>query len=427
MVVGILGGGISGIALQYFLRHPSEVLEAATTPGGLCRTFWKDGYGYDIGGHILFSKHQHINELVDNLLGSNVNRCRRANHVLIKGRYVKYPFENDLAALDREDCYECLIEYLKASYPKPTNFEEWMYFAFGKGITEMYLAPYNRKIWKTEPREMNVEWVERIPRPPMENVVKSALGIPTEGYTHQLFFRYPLRGGMEAVVTAMIRDRDRIHCGARVRRIEKNGSGWRVSDDQTTRNYDQIVIAFPIHEAIKCFANVPAEVQQAVAGLRYNVVRVAMIAVNNESLMDRSAIYIPDPTVMPHRVCYMGFFSPNMVRPGTSSLIAEITSRPGDEVDRTSQGAILERVVDDLDRVNVIRKEDVTVTDMCRMEYGYPVYDLNYHRNTSIVRDYFASLGIPLLGRFAEFDYINSDECLRRAQILAGKLNEGPG
>ncbi len=218
---------------------------------------------------------------------------------------------------------------------------------------------------------------------------------------------------MEAVVTAMIRDRDRIHCGARVRRIEKNGSGWRVSDDQTTRNYDQIVIAFPIHEAIKCFANVPAEVQEAVAGLRYNVVRVAMIAVNNESLMDRSAIYIPDPTVMPHRVCYMGFFSPNMVRPGTSSLIAEITSRPGDEVDRTSQGAVLERVVDDLDRINVIRKGDVTVTDMCRMEYGYPVYDLNYNRNTSIVRGYFASLGIPLLGCFAEFDYINSDECLR--------------
>src|SRR5215468_4712491 len=108
MNIGILGGGISGIALQRFLRHPNEVLEAAPVPGGLCRTFWKEGFGYDIGGHILFSKQQHINELVDQILGENVNHCRRANYVLFKGRYVKYPFENDLAALDIEDRYECL-------------------------------------------------------------------------------------------------------------------------------------------------------------------------------------------------------------------------------------------------------------------------------------------------------------------------------
>ena len=64
MHIGILGGGISGLTLQRFLEHPSEVLEKAPVPGGLCRTFWKDGFGFDIGGHILFSKHHHVNELV---------------------------------------------------------------------------------------------------------------------------------------------------------------------------------------------------------------------------------------------------------------------------------------------------------------------------------------------------------------------------
>jgi protoporphyrinogen oxidase len=103
MNIGILGGGISGLTLQRFLEHPSEVLEKAPRPGGLCRTFWKDGFGFDIGGHILFSKHQHVNELVNSLLGDNINYCRRANKILFKGRYVKYPFENDLGSLDRQD------------------------------------------------------------------------------------------------------------------------------------------------------------------------------------------------------------------------------------------------------------------------------------------------------------------------------------
>jgi len=39
------------------------------------------------------------------------------------------------------------------------------------------------------------------------------------------------------------------------------------------------------------------------------------------------------------------------------------------------------------------------------------------------VHDWFRSIGVALCGRFAEFDYINSDECLRRAMALADRLN----
>ena len=271
------------------------MLEAESRPGGLCRTFSKDGFSYDIGGHILFSKNQEINALVDQILGENINRCRRANKILFKGRYVKYPFENDLAALDKEDCYQCLIGYLKADYPKPTNFQEWMYYTFGQGLTEMYLLPYNRKIWKTEPCRMGVEWVERVPKPPLEDVVKSALGIPTEGYTHQLYFRYPLYGGIESLVKAIMRAEASVVCDAPVRAIRKDGDGWEVSDDRQTRRYDHVVVSFPIHEAVRCLADLPPEVERAVAGLRYNAIRIALVAVNNESLLDKSAIYVPDP------------------------------------------------------------------------------------------------------------------------------------
>jgi hypothetical protein len=42
---------------------------------------------------------------------------------------------------------------------------------------------------------------------------------------------------------------------------------------------------------------------------------------------------------------------------------------------------------------------------------------------TGVLRRWFESLGIDQLGRFAEFDYINSDECIHRAMKLAQKLN----
>jgi protoporphyrinogen oxidase len=425
MKIGILGGGISGLTLQRFLEHPAEVLEKASVVGGLCRTFWKDGFGFDIGGHILFSKYQYVNELVNRLLGDNINYCKRANKILYKGRYVKYPFENDLGSLDKEDAYECLIGYLKNDFSgEPTNLEEWAYAAFGRGIADRYLNAYNRKIWKMEPRDMGLEWVGRIPRPPMEDVVRSAMGIETEGYTHQLHFRYPLHGGFESVVKAIIKDPARVHCNTRIEKIWKDRDRWVVYDGWQERAYDHLVLAFPVMDAINCFDDVPDEVKEAVANLRFNALRLAFIAVNNESLMDKSAVYIPDPTVHPHRVCYMGFFSPNMVKPGTSSLVAETTTRPGDRVDTLSNEDFLDLVIGDLDRVGIIHKKDVILRDTRRIGYAYPVYDRDHGKNTATLRRWFSSLGIDQLGRFAEFDYINSDECIHRAMQLAKKLND---
>jgi protoporphyrinogen oxidase len=426
MNIGILGGGISGITLQRFLDHPSEILEKEERPGGLCRTFWKNGFGYDIGGHILFSKHEHVNALITEILGDNVNHCRRANEVLFKGRYVKYPFENDLAALDVEDRFECLIGYLKNDYPPPKNLAEWSYHTFGKGIAEKYLIPYNRKIWKLDPTEIGLEWVGRIPKPPMEDVVKSALGIPTEGYLHQLFFRYPLTGGFEKVVQQLIKPSAALKTSFEVREIARGGDGWRVSGSGGSRHFEHLVISFPLHQAVRCFQDVPKQIVSAVESLRYNSVRIVFLAVNNESLMGKSAVYIPDPTVLPHRVCYMGFFSPNMVKPGTSSLIAEVTVPPGGELDRMSDDVLVEETVRGLESVGIIKRGEIIASETRRFEYGYPVYDLNYTANMKRIRAYFSELGVDLLGRFAEFEYINSDECLHRAMTMARRLNMVP-
>ena len=69
------------------------------------------------------------------------------------------------------------------------------------------------------------------------------------------------------------------------------------------------------------------------------------------------------------------------------------------------------------------RRSIVIVRDTKRIPYAYPVYDQHHARNTGILRRWFESLGIDQLGRFAEFDYINSDECIHRAMRLAEKLN----
>ena len=112
---------------------------------------------------------------------------------------------------------------------------------------------------------MGLEWVGRIPKPPMEDVVKSALGIETEGYTHQLYFRYPLHGGFESRRQG---DDQGPRPGplrhARSSRSARRATAGRSSTAEGAGSYDHLVDGLPDARGIRCFANVPAEVQDAV-------------------------------------------------------------------------------------------------------------------------------------------------------------------
>jgi protoporphyrinogen oxidase len=423
MKIGILGGGLSGITLQRFLNSESEVLEKETKIGGLCRTFNKNNYLYDIGGHILFSKKPEIMEFIKTVLGDECNLCKRDNKILYKGKYVKYPFENGLSVLDKEDIFDCLIGFIKNDYPSPNNFKEWIYYTFGGGIAEKYLIPYNMKIWKFPLSEMDMKWVERVPQPSLKEVVQSAIGINTEGYRHQLYFIYPKHGGIETLVKKINKKDRKVITNYCIQKISKHKNGWIVTDGKTEKFFQKIVVTFPIKEAISCFENVPEDVKTAVANLHHNKVRIILVGINNESLLNHSAIYVPQSDIAFHRMSYMGYFSRSTVPLGKSSIIAEVTTRKGQPWFDTTDDLLIEKIIGDLDNLEIINKNEVDTVDIQNIEYGYVIYDSNHNNNMKKIRKYFSSLGVNLLGRFAEFEYINMDETIRRAIHLADKIN----
>ncbi len=422
MITGILGGGLAGITLQHFMDSPSEVLERQEVAGGLCRSFSKDGFTYDIGGHILFSRDEDMLSRMTGALGENLDRRRRNNLILYADRYLKYPFENGLGALEKEEIFECLMGFLSNPHPEPGDFEEWVYYTFGDGIAGKYLIPYNEKIWKVALSSIGLEWVERVPRPPLEDIVKSALGIETEGYSHQLYFFYPRTGGIQSLVEAFSSGGD-VVTGFDVDRIEPRGAGWKVSGPGGARSYDRLVLTIPVNEAIKRMDGVPDQVRRAADNLVYNSIRLVLVGLDDDSLMDKSAIYIPEESVAPHRVCFMGYFSPENVPEGCSSLVAEITTRPGDPLHSMPGEDLAGRVVSDLHRVGVIDQGRVRTTEVRDVEYAYVVHDVDHRRNVDVIRSYFDSLGIVLHGRFGEFEYINMDEVVKRSMALAAKLD----
>ncbi len=425
--VGILGGGISGIALAAHLDSDLDVLEKRARIGGLCGSVIDHGFTFDAAGpHIMFSKNKDVLSLMVSVLGENVHQRRRENKIWFKGRMVKYPFENDLAALPKEDTFECLYAYVENPHANdtPSNLAEWSYKTFGTGISDKYFIPYNRKIWNYDPRKIGLEFVSRIPKPPVADVIKSAIGIPTEGYLHQLHFYYPVDGGYEAVVHAFAKKvKGSIATNFQVAEIEWIDEHWHVrATTGEERLYHELVSTIPIHELLAAWPAAPKEARQAASRLRYNSLINVLLGFGEDRGHPYTAIYVPDPDLVFHRLSFPKNFSERTVPAGQSSIMAEITANAGDGIWEMSDEAVMARAVADLEKMDLIDPASIVYKRVVRFTYGYPVYDLDYRRNVAELRESVARAGVRLLGRFAQFDYINSDVCVERAMALANEL-----
>lgn len=420
--IGVLGGGISGLSFASIVKN-SEVLEKNNKIGGLASSICEGGYIFDLGSHIIFSNNKKILDFMLNALGENKIKHRRNAKILYNGKYVKYPFENGLSNLSKLEALACAYDYILAQTKKekPKNFKEWMYFRFGASIANKYLYPYNSKIWDYPPEEMDTFWVEgRVPQPPMKDVLKAALGIETEGYTHQLNFFYPSRGGYEALVKSIAEriEKHRLITNFEITKIKKEGEKWYVyakDKDKEPRAYNKIVSTIHIRDFINSLFDVDKEVKEAVYNLKWNSIHLVMLGVKKPKINDVHWLYIPDPRILPNRLSFPSNYSPNVAPPGHSSILVEITFDPHGKKSKLKHSEILETTIENLESMGIIKKEEVVFSKVITYPYAYVIYDKNYQSNISKVYDFAKREGITLLGRFSEFKYINADKCIESA------------
>jgi protoporphyrinogen oxidase len=426
VTIAILGGGLSGLALARLLHEKGNdiiVLEAEPAYGGLCRSKNEQGFTFDTGGsHIIFSRDAEVLAFMRQMIEGNEQRNDRNTKIFYKDRYVKYPFENGLSDLPKEDRFFCINEFVKnhvamekGELKDPENFKEWIYYTFGKGIAECYMVPYNEKIWKFPTDKMSLHWVDgRIPRPPVEDVIKSAIGISTEGYTHQSVFSYPLDGGIEAVVREIARPiQDRIRTGFHVSSVQKKDGKFEITNGSEVIVADQCISTIPVQHLISALTGVPAPVKEACAALRYNAIVCVNIGIRG-TVPDISWLYISEIALgMTNRISFPSNYSAHAAPSGCGSVLAEITHQPGDEVSRMDDAALVSHVVTTLKAMHILTKDQVVYSSVERQPYAYVVYDLDYLKNIAIIKEYCTSAGIPLVGRFSQFEYLNMDGCLR--------------
>ena len=213
----VLGAGWAGLLCGYelALKFPDStiiILEAAEADdlGGLLRSENIQGFIFDTGGpHILFSRNKTILERIIGILDDNVQKIERKAYICYDGKYIQYPFENGIYVLEPalrarigHDILASMLRIAQDPNWVPTTFKDWIYGFFGDAMGSTYLEPYNRKIWKVDPSEMDASWVfspGRLPFPMLDDIVSAIAGLQSVGYKEQQFFYYPKIGGIKAL------------------------------------------------------------------------------------------------------------------------------------------------------------------------------------------------------------------------------------
>lgn len=434
MKIAILGAGVSGLSLARFLvegGHPAghiHIFEADSVPGGLCRSKIVDGFTYDVsGGHILYSKDKPAMQWMKDRSGGDAAYVEKDRHTRIRfgQRWVNYPFENGLGDLPPEVTFECLRGYVSAWHQRqmtkseaPPDFGKWVRWRFGDGIAEHFMDPYNKKVWKRELDFLTSDWVAgRVPDAPVDDVLRSAVGIRTEGYTHQSIFYYPKSGGFQAITDGLAEDFGaHLRLSTPVTELTKKNGAWRVNGEE----FDCVVSTLSLTYMPDIVADMPREAAEACKTLEYNGIVCVLLALDRAQHPDLSWIYLPHASQGPaNRITYMSNYAPNMAPTGKSSLLCEVTVPGG----RPFPGHDLEHdLIEGLVSTGLIRHDEVLFHDRTQIGQAYVVFDHAYHARRKAALGWFEANDIVPLGRFGRFEYDNSDTCVIKARELATKL-----
>jgi protoporphyrinogen oxidase len=440
----ILGAGPTGLGaasrLEELGHTEYRVLDRVDRPGGLARSFVDShGFTWDIGGHVQFSHYWRYDELCDRALGDAWLHHERESWVWIRGRFVPYPFQNNIHRLDPVDRDRALAGVERAAaapHAPPANFREWIAATFGEDLAEIFFYPYNRKVWGYPLDMLGVSWMgERVAVPDIERLrrnVRENRDDVSWGPNNR--FRFPLHGGTGAIWggVAKLLPRERLSYNAEVVSIAPSERVLMLRDGRRL-SWDVLISTMPLDLLCPLVDGLAPAVRRAAASLVHSAVHILGIGIRGpkpETLARKCWMYFPEAHSPYYRVTVFSNYSPNHVPPGDGhwSLMAEVCESVYRRVHRAT---LAKDTIEALRRDGLLPAAAQVVSSWhLREGHGYPTPSLGRDEALATVHAALEPLGIYSRGRFGAWKYEVSNQdhsCMQGMELVDRLLGVGEG
>ncbi|KAM7208649.1 UDP-galactopyranose mutase [Naviculisporaceae sp. PSN 640] len=442
----VIGAGPTGLGAAKRLNHlngPSWlIVDANEKAGGLASTdVTPEGFLYDVGGHVIFSHYKYFDDCLDEALPKEDDwyNHQRVSYVRYKGLWVPYPFQNNISMLPKEDQVKCIDGLIDAalehrvSNTKPTNFDEWILRNCGQGVADIFMRPYNYKVWAVPTTKMQCAWLgERVAAPDVKNVVKNVVLNKTAGnWGPNNTFRFPARDGTGgiwiAVSNTLPEDKKRYGKKGEVTKVDAQNKIVTLGDG-TTVQYDKLVNTMAVDQLVEKMGN--QELVTLSKGLYYSsthVIGVGLRGERPERIGDKCWLYFPEDNCPFYRATIFSNYSPynqpqadvklptlylaDGSKPASSdakegpywSIMLEVSQSTMKPVDEEN---LLKDCIQGLINTDMIKSDDEIISTYHRkFDHGYPTPALEREGVLKELLPKLQDMGIYSRGRFGSWRY----------------------
>jgi protoporphyrinogen oxidase len=429
----VLGAGLAGLTAAEELSRRGyrvTVLEKESVTGGLAATIDQGQFRYDLGPHRFHTSNTEILDFVGNLPGVELDELRRVSRIRLLDRYFDYPLSlgNVLSQMPLSRGMGMmggfLYEKVRGVFAKreQNSFEGWVKSRFGRGLYELYLAPYNRKLWGIEPNTLSADWAsQRITVPSLAGLVRETL-FPSKETVRSLVgtFHYP-RGGIGRISDGLV---ERITgaggvvlTGTHPLSILHNGEEWKLILNEGYLCCDRIINTIPVTEYVQLLGGaMPDRIREAAAGLSFRALVFLSVMVSGEVKARDHWIYTSEDRYPFNRLSISRNFDPQV--PG--QVVFEFSCTHGDGVWRSRGEELLEATIPQAEHLGLFKASQVVGFHQSRASHAYPIYDLGYSRRAAAVLDALEELPRSVTcGRQGLFRYNNMDHSIEMGRYAA--------
>ena len=419
----VIGAGAAGLAAAFALEQDVIVLEARDLPGGLCDTIELQGAFFDLGGHSFHSPHASVRDLIFDLLP--MYEQKRQARCFVQGEMISYPFQKHFAQLNQpeivEECRRFSPSQVHNIDCEILNFGDYLINRFGEGICRNFLLPYNRKLWGSDLSRLSANWVsERIEGSGSQKGDFSAgKRVPLQDDS---IVAYPAQGGFSAITSALAQRVADLRCGNNLVSVNILNKTATTSDG-TVYNWKKLITTIPLNLFCEKISEFPRQLSTMVSQLEFLPLHVVFVVLNHSVETDIQRIYCSEENIQSHKIVINHNSSEYLRSLPHSGISAEIALPPErllnlDDVESHFVKSLLEmRMIKSGDEVIATKRQSI--------RYGYPVPTHSRESVVAAVKSWLGERDIYCLGRFGEWDYINSDEAIARGLLLGRALNAG--
>jgi protoporphyrinogen oxidase len=287
------------------------------------------------------------------------------------------------------------------------------------------MKPFNEKLFGVPMSEIGTEWCSDIPVPDLDTVVRGATMEYTSKLKGNAKFGYPKKGGMQAIVDALVKKlagRAKIITGRSVCHIDLEKKGVLHRDAfgvLAEASYDILLSTVPLCTTLQ-FISPNNGARDIVRDMRSTVTACLMLGFQKPLAADMPHwIYAPEAEFPFYRIACNDTYCPSTVPAGCGNLSVEITIKPGEDV---SEKVLLEKTLAGLRKMGLWNSLNGLI--MHHVEYLVPSYVIyNQARGLALLRKQnLEEKMVYCFGRFGEWGYSSVGKDMTNARNLAHRL-----